>query len=454
MIKSATHPGTPPSQAIPPAERFLSPIRKFTEKEASGGIVLLICTIIALVWANSPWSESYFHLWHTKVTIGTEQHHLTESLHLWINDGLMAIFFFVVGLEIKREILVGELSSPKQAALPIAAALGGMVVPALLYTFFNYKTPTAHGWGIPMATDIAFAIGVLTLLGKRVPLSLKVFLTALAIVDDIGAVLVIALFYTSKIVWLDLYLGAGVLALLVAGNWAGIRSPIFYGILGIGGLWLAFLLSGVHATVAGVLAAFAIPARTRINAREFLDQGRMYLNDFETAHEPESNVLSNKNQVRSINQISEAAEHAQTPLQRLEHALHPWVTFFIMPIFALSNAGVAFKADILELLFNPVSLGIIIGLFFGKQLGIFSFSWLVIKLGLAELPSRVTWKNLYGVAMIGGIGFTMSLFIAGLAFKNPAYTDTAKIGILCASILSGILGLIFTRSSLAKNNEK
>lgn len=438
----------------PPAERFFSPIRKFAAKEASGGIVLLACTIIALVWANSPWSESYFHLWHTELTIGTAHYHLTEPLHLWINDGLMAVFFFVVGLEIKREILVGELSSPKQAALPIAAALGGMIVPALFYILFNYGKPSAPGWGIPMATDIAFALGILALLGKRVPISLKIFLTALAIVDDIGAVLVIALFYTSNIVWLDLYIGAGVLAVLIIGNWAGIRRPLFYGLLGIGGLWLAFLLSGVHATVAGVLAAFAIPARTRINAREFLTQGRTYLNDFETAHEPESNVLSNKNQLRAINQINDAAEHAQTPLQRLEHALHPWVVFFIMPVFALANAGVTFQRDVLDLLLNPVSLGIIVGLFFGKQLGIFSFSWLVIKLGIAELPASITWKSLYGVAVLGGIGFTMSLFISGLAFTNPTYADTAKIGILAASILAGVLGLFFTRASLKKPAEK
>lgn len=274
------------TESTTPAERFLYPIKAFTSKEASGGIVLLICAIVALIWANSPWYESYFKLWHTEFTIGFKGFQLTETLHLWINDGLMAVFFFVVGLEIKREILVGELSSPRQAFLPIAAAVGGMLVPALFFLFFNYGKPSAPGWGIPMATDIAFALGVLALLGKRVPIALKIFLTALAIVDDIGAVLVIALFYTSNIVWFDLYLGAGFLAVLAIANWSGIRNPIFYALVGIGGLWLTFLLSGVHATVAGVLAAFVIPSRTRINSQEFLSQGRLYLDDFETGTGP------------------------------------------------------------------------------------------------------------------------------------------------------------------------
>ncbi|MDX1386749.1 MAG: Na+/H+ antiporter NhaA, partial [bacterium] len=261
-------------------------------------------------------------------------------------------------------------------------------------------------------------------------------------------VLVIALFYTSNIIWLDIYIGAGVLAILIAGNWLGVRTPIFYGILGIGGLWLAFLLSGVHATVAGVLAAFAIPARTRFNAREYLDRGRTYLDDFETAHEPESNVLSNRAQLRALSQMSAAVEKAQTPLQRLEHALHPWVAFFIMPLFALANAGVAFGGNVGAAWVHPVSLGIIIGLFFGKQLGIFFFAWLSIKLGVGEKPYGVSWKELYGVSILGGIGFTMSLFIAGLAFRQAAMDDMAKMGILIASLLSAILGLAFLRAVL------
>lgn len=429
----------------------MGPIREFAEKEASGGLLLVLATVIAVIWANSPWSESYFHLWHTEFEIGFKNFQLAEPLHLWINDGLMAIFFFVVGLEIKREVLVGELSSLKQAILPIAGAVGGMVVPALFYAFFNHDLNSSHGWGIPMATDIAFAVGILALLGKRVPLSLKVFLTALAIVDDIGAVLVIALFYTSKIVWFDLYLGAGFLAILIAGNWAGIRSPVFYGIFGIGGLWVAFLLSGVHATVAGVLAAFTIPARTRINSRDFLAMGRIYLNDFETADVPQSNVLTNNNQLRAVNQLAETCEHAQTPLQRLEHSLHPLVTFLIMPIFALANAGVVFNQDIGGALLNPVSLGIVSGLFFGKQIGIFSFTWLVVKLKWAELPNRIRWPHIWGTAALGGIGFTMSLFITDLAFKNPEFKDMAKIGIFAASLLSGLFGLIFLKRTLQKD---
>jgi NhaA family Na+:H+ antiporter len=267
--------------------------------------------------------------------------------------------------------------------------------------------------------------------------------------------LVIALFYTSKIVWFDLYLGAGFLAILIAGNWAGIRSPVFYGIFGIGGLWVAFLLSGVHATVAGVLAAFTIPARTRINSREFLSMGRIYLNDFETADEPQSNVLSNSNQLRAVNQLADACEHAQTPLQRLEHSLHPFVhpfvTFIIMPIFALSNAGLAFNQEIGGALLNPVSLGILSGLFLGKQIGIFSFTWLVVKLKWAELPNRIRWAHIWGTAVLGGIGFTMSLFITDLAFKNPEFKDMAKIGIFAASLLSGLFGLIFLKRTLQKD---
>jgi len=437
-----------------PADRFLEPLRRFGEKEASSGIILLFCTVVALVWANSPWSESYFHLWETKFTIGFQDYKITESLHLWVNDGLMAVFFFVVGLEIKREILVGELSNLKQAILPIAAAAGGMIVPALIYFAFNTGKPSAPGWGIPMATDIAFALGVLALLGKRVPLSLKIFLTALAIVDDIGAVLVIALFYTSQIVWLDIYLGAGFLALLAGANMAGIRNPVFYAVFGIGGLWTAFFLSGVHPTVAGVLAAFAIPARTKIHARDFLNDVRLHLDDFETSSLPHANVLANKSQFRAINEIAEACDHAQTPLQKLEHALHPWVAFFIMPLFALVNAGVSLNVSFSETLLEPVSIGIILGLFFGKQFGILFFSWLVVKIRLADLPSRVTWKQLYGVGILGGVGFTMSLFISGLAFSDPILVDQAKIGILFGSLISGTFGYLYLRKMGPANGSK
>ncbi len=433
-----------------PADRLLEPLRKFAEKEASSGILLLFCTLVAMLWANSPWGHTYNAFWNAEFSLGFEHLKITEPLVLWINDGLMAVFFFVVGLEIKREILVGELSNPRQALLPIAAALGGMIVPALIYTAFNHSLPSRPGWGIPMATDIAFALGVLALVGKRIPVSLRIFLAALAISDDLGAVLVIALFYTSNIVWFDLLMGAGFLAILAAGNWAGVRNPYFYACFGIGGLWVSFFLSGVHPTLAGVLAAFTIPARTRIDSRRFLDRAKAYLSDFETYSDPSTPMLANKNQVQAMAQINEACEDAQTPLQILEHALHPWVAFLIMPLFALANAGVSLHMNITEALFQPAALGVILGLFFGKQLGIFGFSWILIKTGLASLPTQASFRQLYGIAVLGGIGFTMSLFVTGLAFQDPTLIDEAKIGILTASLCSGLFGIFYLRFLLPK----
>ncbi len=426
-----------------PAERLLHPFQVFLHQEASGGILLLICTVVALLWANSPFASSYEQLWQTRLTIAVGSFVLDKPFLLWINDGLMAIFFFVVGLEIKREILVGELASFRQAALPIAAALGGMIAPALIYLLFNLGGSGVSGWGVPMATDIAFALGVLALLGKRAPLSLKVFLTALAIVDDIGAVLVIALFYTAEISWASLAVAAVFLILLAGVNRLGVRQPLVYALLGIG-LWVAFLKSGIHATVAGVLLAMLIPAKTRINSKEFLVHSRALLNDFETAS---TGPDLNETQHAALLTLETTVEYAETPLQRLEHAFHPWVAFFIMPIFALANAGVALRSGFTSALIHPISLGIVAGLVLGKQIGIIAFVWLAVKTKLADLPGGVTWRQIYGASWLAGIGFTMSLFIAGLAFPSSAETEIAKVGILTASLITGFTGWIILRST-------
>lgn len=424
-----------------PIDRILSPFQEFFQQEASSGILLIIATLIALAWANSLWAESYHSFWHTPVTVSFGGFGISKDLLHWINDGLMAVFFFVVGLEIKREVLVGELSSPRKALLPIIAAIGGMAFPAGFYLLFNAGKPAQAGWGIPMATDIAFALGVLSLLGKRVPLSLKIFLTAVAIVDDLGAVLVIALFYTSEIVWVSLLIGAVFLVLLIIINRLGVRSPLVYTLLGLA-LWVAFLKSGVHATIAGVLLAMTIPVRTRINTEEFITNASFFLEDFRKNGKPGESVLTNKSQHAALQAIEVAAEHAQAPLQRLEHILHPFVSYFIMPVFALANAGVTLKGNILSVFAQPVALGILAGLILGKQVGVFFASYLAIKLKWADLPSGMTWQRLYGLAWLTGIGFTMSLFIASLAFGESEFLSPAKTGILFASLISGTVGAI------------
>ena len=431
----------------------MRPFQSFLEKEASGGILLLIFTVFALLWANSPFADSYFHLWHTKLSIGFGNFNLNYSLHHWINDGLMAIFFFVVGLEIKRELLVGELSSFRKASLPIMAALGGMIFPALFYVTFNFGNESISGWGIPMATDIAFAIGILALLGSRVPTGLKVFITALAIADDIGAVLVIAFFYTSNISIISLAIAGGVLILLMAANLSGIRNLIVYTVLGII-LWLAFLFSGVHATVAGVLLAFTIPASSRINTAQFLSKGKKLLEDFDNAGEEGPDVLSSEEREGIVQNLEENCEKIMTPLQRFEHKLHPWVSFFIMPVFALANAGVIISGNFISELTDPVSFGIITGLFIGKQLGIYVFTWFSVKLKIASLPFGVSWQQIYSAGILAGIGFTMSLFIANLAFTSEELLTISKVGILTASLLSGLIGFFILRNNLRIDSQE
>ena len=409
------------------------------------GVVLLICTAIALAWANSPWGESYFHLWEMRISLGPAADPLTLSLHHWINDGLMVVFFLLVGLEIKRELLVGELASIRQAALPIMAALGGMIVPALIYTAFNVGTEAIRGWGIPMATDIAFALGILALLGPRVPIGLKVFLAALAIVDDLGAVLVIALFYTASIDAAAL-LGAVVcLAILVGLNRARVTSLTPYVLIGFI-LWLFFLRSGIHSTIAGVLLAMCIPSNTRINAMQFSERARSLIDEFDRSETGDLLVITSPGQQEALHALDVATDEVSSPLLRLEHRLHRTVAFVIMPLFALANAGVSLTGAG-AVLGSPVAQGVGAGLVFGKTIGIALFAWLAVRMGIAALPAGVDWRDVFGVAWLGGIGFTMSLFIAGLAFESPLL-DAAKLAILAASAVAGVVGYLLLRTSL------
>ncbi|MHC4422796.1 MAG: Na+/H+ antiporter NhaA [Planctomycetota bacterium] len=425
-------------------DRLLSPLVEFARIEAAGGILLLICTAVAVAWANSPWRGSYFDLWHMPVAIEIGTFRLSESLAHWVNDGLMAIFFFVVGLEIKRELLVGELASPRKAAIPVAAAVGGMAVPALIYALVNIGGDGMDGWAIPAATDIAFALGIMALLGKRVPLSLKVFLMAVAIVDDIGAVLVIALFYTSDISWAALG-GAGVvMALLILANLLQVRKPIVYVALGLL-LWLAFLQSGVHATLAGILLAFTIPSRFRIRGADFVAFSRRALDEFERAGGNENELMTNQARQQWVHGLEMACEHADTPLLRLEHALVPWVAFVIMPVFALANAGVEISAGFGSALGSRISLGIILGLVLGKPAGIMLCTWLAVRLGLGALPEGVTWRQISATGWLAGIGFTMSLFIAYLGFGEGEQLVAAKYGILAGSLIAGGGGYVLLR---------
>ena len=421
-------------------QTLLRPFQSFFKTEAAGGIVLMAAAVVALVWANSPFAGAYTDLWATYVTVGAGAFEISKPLLLWVNDGLMAIFFFVVGLEIKREVLTGELAEPRKAALAIAAALGGMAVPALLYTAVTLGTDRAVGWGIPMATDIAFALGVLALLGSRAPLALKVFLTAVAIVDDLGAVVVIALFYTAEVKVGALVLSLALVGLLAVLNRLGVQRPSVYGLIGLVA-WVAMLKSGVHATIAGVLVALTIPATRRIDETAFFERASAMLDRFRAGLTP-GNAVPDADQMHAVHSLEQACEDVEPPLERLEHGLHGLVAFGIMPVFALANAGVAFGADLGALATDTVALGIALGLIVGKPLGVMTLAFVSVKLGLAALPAGVTWRHLLGVSFLTGIGFTMSIFIANLAFGAGPLLDSAKLGILVASIASGVLGAL------------
>lgn len=424
-----------------PIDKLVRPIQRFIQLEKSGGVVLGISVIVALILANSGWSDAYHHFLEHKLGFKWDGQTFFEyNLHHWINDGLMSVFFFVVGLELKREIIAGQLSNVRNALLPIGAALGGMLVPALIYLAFNHSGDVQSGWGIPMATDIAFALGVLFLLGRKIPLSLKIFLTALAIVDDLGAVLVIALFYTSDISLVHLAIGGGVLLAMYLGNRLGVRSILFYAVLGIGGVWTEFLLSGVHATIAAVLAAFTIPADVKIKEQLFAGRIQKYLEVFKGIDPSDDKPTLTNEQLHVVERIQKATEAATPPLQRLEHVMHPLVTFIIIPIFALANAGVSLQIDTESLFSNNIFWGVSLGLLAGKFVGVVGFTLLMIQLKIASFPDGMNLKNLLGVGLLASIGFTMSLFITSLAFSNEVYITQAKMGIFAASIIGGLAG--------------
>lgn len=415
--------------------------QRFFQTEAAGGVLLLLSASAALIAANSAWADQYHRLWSILLTVGVMNHSLSLTLHAWINDGLMSVFFLLVGLEIKRELAAGEFSSPRQAALPIAGAIGGMVLPAAIYLLVNSSGVEARGWGIPMATDIAFALGTLILIAPAIPVGAKVFLAALAIVDDMGAVLVIALFYTHAIDWTALTLAALALGALVLLNVSRVGRLTPYLLLGVA-LWFFIHASGVHSTIAGVLLALTIPTRTRINATEFSEEARALLEEFERTETGDDLVLTSKGQQDALFSLGRASEAATAPLLRLEQALHGFSAFVVMPLFAFSNAGVSLGGSPVNW---SVALGIALGLAAGKPLGIMSAAFAAVTLRVAALPRRVNWHALHGCAWLGGIGFTMSLFIANLAFEGTPLLDSAKVGILAGSMVTGLVATVVLR---------
>ncbi len=423
---------------------------RFVHSQAFGSIIMICASITAVVWANSPWSEIYHDLSHLEIGVIFAGKTYQMGLAHWVKDGLMTIFFFVVGLEIKREVLLGELSSIRKAALPVLAAIGGSVTPALIYYFFNPSGPSMSGWGIPMATDIAFALGILALLGKRVPTGLKIFLTALAIVDDLIAVLVIAIFYTAHINVKSLLLAAFFLVLFFMAVKSKSKRPFLYLFPAIG-VWACFMVSGIHATIAGVLIALLIPVKSRIDPSEFLNQIKRGIEGLMNSGPLTRGSLTyNKQQWQLVEEIFLAADDMIPPGIFLEKHLHPVQALIILPLFALFAAGVAINAETLSSFPGPISLGIILGLIFGKQIGITFFSWLAIVTGLADLPKGVRWVHIWGVSVLAGIGFTMSIFISELGLGSAALIDEAKISIFIASFVAGIMGFAVLSKSLPR----
>lgn len=424
--------------------RVLTPFEEFVQRQTTSGMLLMATAILALILANSGWAAIYQHLVHLPAGIRVGDWGMEKTLHHWVNDGLMALFFFVVGLELKREILVGELARPRQAALPIVAAIGGMLVPALIYLTLNPAGEAARGWGIPMATDIAFAIGALVLLASRVPKALITFLVALAIVDDLGAVVVIALFYTEQLVLGWLAAAALAVAVLAIFNLAGIRRIVPYFLVAVL-LWYALLQSGVHATLAGVLGAFTVPARPKYDPEAFSRHVKNLIARFDASHEPGKSILTNDKLQTVVQTLESGVQQVETPLQRLAHIWHLPVAFLVIPVFALFNAGIPLEFGALRAtLSHPVTLGVGLGLIAGKFIGITGASWLALKLGIGQLPAGTRFSQIAGVSLLGGIGFTMAIFIAELGFaRQPEYLLMAKTGILSASLLAGIAGFVW-----------
>lgn len=413
---------------------------KRLSKDALTGTLLLSATAIALIWANSPWAETYKHFWETKLMIEVGSFKLSESLHHWVNDGLMALFFFHVGLEIKGELVGGELNTFRKSILPVAAAFGGMLVPVFIYLVINLGADTANGWGIPMATDIAFAVVLLAAFKNRIAPGLIVFLTALAVVDDLGSILVIAIFYSSGTDLAVLSVGLVGFLVLLIGNKAGIRSSWFYVIIGVAGLWYFFLKSGVHATIAGVLIALAVPARTRINGKQFSEDATKLLDDFSQTCDSGTKLLTHQ-QTDLLEELRKEVLDAETPLQHWDRGLEPLVNFVVLPLFALANAGFALSGESFETFLTPVGLGIFMALWIGKPIGVFLSTYLLVRFKVAELPKDANWIQLWGVAALAGIGFTVSLFISELAFTKEAIVEGSKLSILIASVIASLTGI-------------
>ncbi len=422
-----------------------SMLERFIQSETSGSILLFAATVVALVWANSPWNASYFALWKIPLKLGRRPL-LSMDLHHWIDDGLMVLFFLVVGLEIKREIVKGELASFRRAALPIMAALGGMILPAFIYFALNRYGTGAAGWGIPMATDIGFALGVLALLGKRIPSNLRVFMLALAIVDDVGAILVIAFFYTPSISVGALAMAGGLLGLLVvlALRQAPMSMFVVVGIF----FWAAVLSSGVHATIAGVILGLVAPIRPKFSSDRLAENAEPLLRDFRNQI-----LVQNKSSAEAmLSELDKLLRGTDSIAERMERSLHPWVCFLVLPLFALASAGVALSSERLKLAYSsPIALGIILGLVIGKATGITLFSFLGVKLEIAEMADGLTWKGIAGVGALAGVGFTVALFVSGLSFEDPALIATAKVAVLGASLAAGCIGYIYLRFSLRDN---
>ena len=425
-------------------DSILTPLEDFIHRQTTSGILLMLCAVLAIFIANSPWSEAYHHILTTTFTIGFPGFQLSKSLHHWINDGLMALFFFVIGLELKREILVGELANIKLAMLPIVAAAGGMIVPVMIYVSINPEGSAAQGWGVPMATDIAFALGALALLGKRIPQNLLTFLIALAIVDDLGAVLVIAIFYTETINTYALAIAAAAVVVLLAFNLGGIRRTTPYFLLGLV-LWVAMLQSGVHATLAGIILAFTIPMRPKYNADRFLTHINEMVVEIKRAYAQEESIVKNDELRSRVRALGDGVLLVQAPAQILERRMHIPTAYFIIPVFSLANAGIPIDwSSFGEVITHPVSVGITTGLVLGKFIGIAGFSWIAVKLVITSLPCGLNFRHIVGAALMGGIGFTMSIFIAELGFaQSPDDLLMAKTGILLASVLAGVSGFVW-----------